>query len=92
VITAARTPAPDAPATPATATATPHSTIRNRANPQPTRHEPPTALKTTKPASLGGFGLSPQARQLVVHTGHAVEEADPDLVTDAILDVVKASR
>jgi len=28
----------------------------------------------------------------VVHTGHAVEEEDPDLVIDAILDVVKAAR
>jgi Alpha/beta hydrolase family len=40
----------------------------------------------------GWLVLSPQARQLVVHTGHAVEEADPELVIDAILDVVKASR
>ena len=40
----------------------------------------------------GWLVLSPRARQIVVHTGHAVEEADPDLVTDAILDVVKASR
>jgi hypothetical protein len=34
----------------------------------------------------------PRAKQVVVHTGHAVEEADPALVIDAILDVVKASR
>jgi pimeloyl-ACP methyl ester carboxylesterase len=40
----------------------------------------------------GWLVLSPRARQIVVHTGHAVEEADPDLVIDAILDVVKASR
>ena len=40
----------------------------------------------------GWLVLSPQARQIVVHTGHAVEEADPDLVIDAILDVMKASR
>ena len=40
----------------------------------------------------GWLILSPRARQIVVHTGHAVEEADPELVIDAILDVVKASR
>jgi pimeloyl-ACP methyl ester carboxylesterase len=40
----------------------------------------------------GWLVLSPRARQIVVHTGHAVEEADPELVIDAILDVVKASR
>ena len=28
----------------------------------------------------------------VVHTGHAVEEADPELVRNAILAVVKAAR
>lgn len=36
--------------------------------------------------------LSPRAKQIVVHTGHAVEEADPRLVTDAILDVVNAVK
>jgi len=29
---------------------------------------------------------------VVVHTGHAVEEADPALVTNAILDVIQAAR
>jgi hypothetical protein len=29
---------------------------------------------------------------MVVHTGHAVEEEDPQLVIDAIIDVVKAAR
>jgi hypothetical protein len=29
---------------------------------------------------------------MVVHTGHAVEEEDPQLVIDAILDVAKAAR
>jgi len=28
----------------------------------------------------------------VVHTGHAVEEVDPQLVIDAILDVVQAAQ
>jgi len=40
----------------------------------------------------GWLVLSPRARQLVVHTGHAVEEDDPELVIDTILDVVKAAR
>ena len=37
--------------------------------------------------SAAGSCLSPSAQQMVVHTGHAVEEEDPDLVIDAILDV-----
>jgi hypothetical protein len=40
----------------------------------------------------GWLVLSPRAKQLVVHTGHAVEEADPELVIDAILDVVKQAH
>lgn len=40
----------------------------------------------------GWLVLSPQAEQVIVHTGHAVEEADPELVTDAILAVVEAAR
>jgi pimeloyl-ACP methyl ester carboxylesterase len=40
----------------------------------------------------GWLLLSPRARQVVVRTGHAVEEADPDLVVEAILDVVRAAR
>ncbi|HYG94226.1 MAG TPA: alpha/beta hydrolase [Nocardioides sp.] len=40
----------------------------------------------------GWLVLSPDAEQVVVHTGHAVEEADPQLVVDAILDVVDAAR
>ena len=39
----------------------------------------------------GWLVLSPRAKQMVVHTGHAVEEADPKLVIDAILDVAKAA-
>ena len=42
--------------------------------------------------SSGWLVLSPQAEQVVVHTGHAVEEVDPQLVIDAILDVVHAAR
>jgi len=40
----------------------------------------------------GWLELSPRAEQVVVTTGHAVEEDDPDLVIDAILDVVSAAR
>lgn len=40
----------------------------------------------------GWLVLSPRAEQLVVHTGHAVEEEDPDLVIQEILDVVEAAR
>ena len=43
-------------------------------------------------AQRGWLVLSPLAEQIVVHTGHAVEEADPDLVRTAILDVVEAAR
>jgi hypothetical protein len=37
----------------------------------------------------GWLVLSPRAKQIVVHTGHAVEEDDPDLVIDVIRDVVR---
>ena len=40
----------------------------------------------------GWLVLSPRATQMVVHTGHAVEEEDSQLVIDAILDVAKAAR
>jgi hypothetical protein len=36
--------------------------------------------------------LSPRAEQIVVHTGHAVEEEDPDLVIEVIRDVVQTAR
>ncbi len=40
----------------------------------------------------GWLVLSPRAKQMVVHTGHAVEEQDPQLVIDAILAVARAAR
>ena len=40
----------------------------------------------------GWLVLSPRAEQIVVNTGHAVEEDDPKLVTDVILDAVKEAR
>jgi hypothetical protein len=43
-------------------------------------------------SKFGWLVLSPRAKQMVVHAGHAVEEEDPQLVIDAILDVAKAAR
>ena len=40
----------------------------------------------------GWLVLSPSAEQIVVNTGHAVEEDRPELVTNTIVDVVKAAR
>jgi pimeloyl-ACP methyl ester carboxylesterase len=40
----------------------------------------------------GWLALSPRAKLLVVRTGHAVEEDDPELVIDAVLDVVREAR
>jgi pimeloyl-ACP methyl ester carboxylesterase len=40
----------------------------------------------------GWLVLSPDAKQVVVTTGHAVEEEDPQLVIDQILAVVKAAK
>ena len=40
----------------------------------------------------GWLVLSPRAKQIVVNTGHAVEEDNPGLVIDVILDVVKAAQ
>jgi len=39
----------------------------------------------------GWLVLSPLARQIIVRTGHAVEEEQPGLVIDVIRDVVKAA-
>lgn len=52
--------------------------------------EDPGAL-TNVEDQKGWLVLSPSAEQVVVHTGHAVEEGDPQLVIDAILDVVTAA-
>jgi pimeloyl-ACP methyl ester carboxylesterase len=49
-------------------------------------------MRTNVKDQRGWLILSPQAEQMVVHTGHAVEEADPALVTNAILAVVQAAR
>ena len=49
--------------------------------------EEKAAMKTNVADQKGWLVLSPSAEQTVVETGHAVEEEDPDLVIDAILDV-----
>ncbi len=49
-------------------------------------------MRTNVKDQRGWLVLSPRAKQEVVHTGHAVEEADPALVTNAILDVIQAAR
>jgi pimeloyl-ACP methyl ester carboxylesterase len=43
-------------------------------------------------AQQGWLVLSPLAQQIVVQTGHAVEEDDPQLVIGVILDVLDAAR
>jgi len=50
------------------------------------------AMRRNVADQKGWLVLSPRAKQIVVHTGHAVEEANPQLVIDAILDVVKNTR
>ncbi len=49
-------------------------------------------MRTNVNDQRGWLILSPQAKQIVVHTGHAVEEVDPELVIGVILDVIKAAR
>ena len=57
------------------------------------RHRPPVERQRRDATHQKGWlVLSPRAKQVVVHTGHAVEEANPELVIDAILDVVKQAR
>ena len=40
----------------------------------------------------GWLVLSPRAKQIVAHTGHAVEEDDPQFVIDVIRDVVEVAQ
>jgi hypothetical protein len=48
--------------------------------------------RTNVAAQKGWLVLSPQARQVVVTSGHNVPENEPDLVVREILRVVKAAR
>jgi hypothetical protein len=50
------------------------------------------AMRRNVENQKGWLVLSPRAKQIVVDTGHAVEEDDPELVIDVILDVVEAAR
>ena len=59
------------------------------------REAPPAerkGLRRNVRSQRGWLVLSPQAKQIVVRGGHSIDEERPDLVIDAILDVVKASR
>ena len=49
-------------------------------------------MRTNVRDQQGWLILSPRAQQTIVHTGHAVEEADPELVINVILDVIKAAE
>ena len=49
-------------------------------------------MRTNVQDQRGWLILSPRAKQTIVHTGHAVEEADPELVINVILDVIEAAR
>jgi pimeloyl-ACP methyl ester carboxylesterase len=51
-----------------------------------------TGMQRNVQDQQGWLVLSPSAEQLVVQTSHAVEEDDPELVIDTILDVVKAAQ
>jgi pimeloyl-ACP methyl ester carboxylesterase len=50
------------------------------------------AMRRNVDRQRGWLILSPRAKQIVAHTSHAVEEDNPDLVIDAILDVVEAAQ
>ena len=54
--------------------------------------EEKAGMKTNVSDQRGWLVLSSSAEQMVVHTGHAVEEEDPNLVIDAILDVYDQAR
>lgn len=54
--------------------------------------EEKAGMRTNVADQRGWLVLSPRAKQVVVHTGHAVEEQDPEIVITTILDVVKAAQ
>ena len=49
-------------------------------------------MRTNVQDQRGWLTLSRRAKQTIVRTGHAVEEADPELVISVILDVMRAAR
>jgi alpha/beta hydrolase fold len=50
------------------------------------------AMRNNVEAQQGWLVLSPRSEQIVVHTGHALEEEDPQFVIDVILGVLGAAR
>jgi len=50
------------------------------------------AMKANVARQQGWLVLSPRAEQVVTHGGHAVEESDPDLVVETIVEVVRQAR
>jgi hypothetical protein len=50
------------------------------------------AIRNNVKDQKGWLVLSRRAEQILADTGHAVEEEDPELVIDAILDAVKETR
>jgi pimeloyl-ACP methyl ester carboxylesterase len=60
-----------------------------RASPFPSERR---ALRRNVEDQKGWLVMSPRAEQIVVDTGHAVEEEDPELVVDLILDAVREAR
>ena len=64
----------------------PMTVISNRYSPPYDDYEEPTNVEDQR----GWFALSPQARQVVVTTGHEVEENQPALVANQILRVLAA--
>ena len=49
-------------------------------------------MRTNVGDQRGWMVLSPRAKQIVVHTGHAIDERDPELVLQSILEVIAAAR
>lgn len=64
----------------------PMTVISNRFRPPYDDYEQPTNVRDQR----GWFVLSPQARQVVVTSGHEVEETQPDLVAREIRHVLSA--
>lgn len=64
----------------------PMTVISNKFSPPYDDYEQPTNVRDQR----GWFALSPQARQVVVTSGHEVEENQPDLVAREILHVLSA--
>ena len=64
----------------------PMTVISNKFSPPYDDYEQPTNVRDQR----GWFVLSPQARQVVVTSGHEVEENQPDLVAREILRVLSA--